>query len=143
MAIVYLGIGSNLGNREENIQKALTLLQKNNIQILKTSSIIETDPVGGPPQGKFLNGVIKISTMLTPTDLLKLLKYIERSLGRYATGLNQPRPIDMDILLYNKIDLQTPELMIPHPRMLERDFVLTPLQEIEPGLVEELLHAHR
>jgi len=145
MAIVYLGIGSNLGNRRENVEAAIALLKEAGLTVLKISTIIETDPVGGPPnQEKFLNGVLKIETHLSPQKLLGRLKYIEQQLGRVKTITNNgPRPIDLDILLYDQLDLQTPQLTIPHPRMLERNFVMRPLKEIEPQLAEELFHAHR
>ena len=143
MAIVYLGVGSNLGNRQENIQKALKLLQEYRIEIVQTSTLIETEPVGGPPQGKFLNGALKAKTDLSPLELLKTLKSIEKTLGRVKTSVNDPRPIDLDILLYDNVELNTAELVIPHPKMLTRDFVLTPLKEIEPTLIKELLHARR
>jgi 2-amino-4-hydroxy-6-hydroxymethyldihydropteridine diphosphokinase len=143
MATVYLGIGSNLGNRKKNIEDAVTSLRKNHISILKRSTIIETDPVGGPPdQGKFLNGVLKAQTELSPNELLNLLKHIEQELGRTKTVLNGPRIIDIDILLYDDLILQTPQLTLPHPRMFARDFVMNPLKEIEPHLHEELCHAH-
>lgn len=142
MATVYLGIGSNLGNRRKNIEDAIFSLRKNRINVLKRSTIIETDPVGGPPnQGKFLNGVLKIRTQLTPEKLLHLLKRIEQELGRTRTVVNGPRIIDLDILLYNHLRLQTSQLTLPHPRMLQRDFVMKPLKEIDPLLTEELCHA--
>ena len=143
MAIVYIGIGSNLGNRKRNIESAIRLLEKSGLDVLKRSTMIETDPVGGPrQQGKFLNGVLKIETKLTPDALLIRLKQIEHELGRIKTIRNGPRTIDLDILLYNHLDLQKPHLTIPHPRMLERDFVMRPLKEIEPQLVKELFHAY-
>ena len=142
MATVYLGIGSNLGNRKKNIEDAVTSLKKNHINVLKRSTVIETDPVGGPPdQEKFLNGVLKVQTPLTPQKLLNLLKQIEQELGRAKTVLNGPRIIDLDILLYDHLKLQTPQLTLPHPRMFKRDFVMKPLKEIEPHLTEELYHA--
>ncbi len=133
MAIVYIGIGSNLGNRQENINTALSLVEKSGIRINKISSVIETEPVGGPAQGKFLNAAIEIETALPPHELLNQLKSIEKSLGRKKTVLNGPRTIDLDILLYDNIKINTSELIIPHPRMLERDFVLRPLKEINKG----------
>ncbi len=143
MATVYIGIGSNLGNRKKNIEDAIVSLRKNRIRVLKRSTIIETDPVGGPPnQGKFLNGVLKIQTQLAPQKLLHLLKQIERELGRKKTILNGPRSIDLDILLYDHLKLQTPQLTLPHPRMFKRHFVMNPLKEIEPLLTEELSHAY-
>ena len=143
MAIVYLGIGSNMGNRLHNIKEAIRLLQQNSIKLLKQSTIIETDPVGGPPQDKYLNGVLKIETTLEASELLKTLKNIESTLGRIKTVKDGPRPIDIDILIYDNLKLSTPELIIPHPEMLKRDFVLIPLKEIEPKLVAELTHADR
>ena len=142
MAIVYLGIGSNLGDRRKNIANAIFSLRKNHVRILKRSTLIETDPVGGPcTQGKFLNGVLKVQTQLPPEELLALLKRIEQDLGRAKTVPNGPRVIDLDILLYDDIKLQTPQLTIPHPRMLNRSFVMNPLKEIEPGLTEGLSYA--
>ena len=141
MAIVYLGLGSNLGNRENNIRLALEQLKQYQITVQKISSIIETEPVGGLRQDKFLNAVCEAQTPLTPFDLIKTLKSIETNLGRTPTVRNGPRPIDIDILLYRNVMINTPELAIPHPRMLERDFVMIPLQEIAPDLVKELVHA--
>lgn len=138
MAIVYLGIGSNMGNREKNIRDALALLSTLNITILKRSTIMESDPVGGPPQQKYLNAVIKAKTSLSPQDLLINLKSIEHQMGRIKTIKNGPRPIDIDILLYDNVHIQTSTLTIPHPRMLERDFVLRPLKEIEPDIIKLL-----
>ena len=99
MTIVYLGIGSNLGDRENNIRRALALLEKNEIQVLKCSSIIETEPIGGPPQRKFLNAALQVKTEMNPFELLKILKTIETSLGRAKSEPNSPRPVDIDILL--------------------------------------------
>ncbi len=138
MAIVYLGIGSNLGNRALNIKKALSRLEDNKISVTKLSTVIETDPVGGPAQGKYLNAVLEAKTNLSPDPLRQLLKAIERELGRKRTVRNGPRTIDLDILLYNRETIKTDDLKIPHPRMLERDFVMTPLAEIAPELVREL-----
>ncbi|MBN1870534.1 MAG: 2-amino-4-hydroxy-6-hydroxymethyldihydropteridine diphosphokinase [Candidatus Omnitrophica bacterium] len=142
MPIVYLGIGSNLGDRQKNINDAITSLKKNHIRILKCSTIIETEPVGSPSgQGKFLNGVLKIRTWLSPHELLYLLKRLERRLGRTKTAPNGPRIIDLDILLYDHLKLQTPQLTLPHPLMFQRDFVMRPLNEIEPQLTKESCHA--
>ncbi|MFC1510506.1 2-amino-4-hydroxy-6-hydroxymethyldihydropteridine diphosphokinase [Candidatus Omnitrophota bacterium] len=138
MSVAYIGVGSNLGNREEHINKALDLLDQEPLQILKRSKLIETNPVGGPPQGKFLNGVIKIKTKLSPKDLLTLCHSIEEKCGRIRTIKHGPRPIDLDILLYDSIICNSKQLTIPHPRMLDRDFVMIPLCEIEPSLVKEL-----
>ena len=113
---------------------ALALLAENDIHISKSSTVIETDPVGGPSQNKFLNTVIQIQTDLTPHALLSLCQSIERKLKRVKTIINGPRTMDVDILLYDDIRLHTPQLTIPHPRMFERDFVLPPLKEIAPEL---------
>jgi 2-amino-4-hydroxy-6-hydroxymethyldihydropteridine diphosphokinase len=141
MAIAFLGLGSNLGHREQNILNAIKQIEENGIQIILRSTLIETDPQGGPPQDKYLNGVIKIQTYLSPQDLLTLLKVTEKELGRIETVRNGPRTIDLDILLYDNLKLETPELSIPHPRMFARDFVMKPLAEIAPELVKELSHA--
>ncbi len=138
MSVAYLGIGSNLGNREEIIKSALHFLKLEPIQILKKSTLIETDPVGGPPQGKYLNGVIKIETSLDVTQLLNLCLSIEKKSGRIRSIKNGPRPLDLDILLFDNLEIDTKKLTIPHPRMLERDFVMNPLAEIEPALAKEL-----
>ena len=142
MAIIYLGIGSNLGNRQTNIKNALALLAKNDISIIKNSTIIETEPVGEVKQKNFLNTVVKAETILSPFDLLSLLNNIEKQLGRVRSFLNGPRTIDIDILLYDNIIVDTPQLTIPHPRMYQRDFVMLPLKEIEPNFAKEILHAN-
>ncbi|NTV29978.1 MAG: 2-amino-4-hydroxy-6-hydroxymethyldihydropteridine diphosphokinase [Candidatus Omnitrophica bacterium] len=131
MAIAYLGLGSNLGNREQNIRDALQRLSGSGVEILKLSSIIETDPVGGPPQGLFLNAVVKVKTALFPLELLRICQSVEVGLGRVRTVINGPRTVDIDILKYDDLELSTPELTIPHPRMWERDFVTRPLREVE------------
>lgn len=134
---VYLGLGSNLGDRRANIQNAIESL-KNHVHIEKVSTIIETDPVGGPAQGKFLNAVIKGTTDLSAEELLDTVKTIETTLGRVKTVKDGPRTIDIDILLYNQLNIKTEKLTVPHPRMLERDFVMTPLNEIAPEVVSKL-----
>ena len=143
MSIAYIGLGSNLGDRAGNIGQAIGLLQKNGIKVLKTSAVIETAPVGGPPQNKFLNAVVKVETRLSPVELLDHCQAIEQKLGRVRTVANGPRTIDLDILLYDHLAMDTPQLKIPHPRMFERAFVLEPLKEIEPDLLEESLNARR
>ena len=134
MATVYLGLGSNLGDREKNIQDAVSLL-KDFITVEKFSTIIETEPVGFLEQGKFLNAVLKGTTQLSAFDLLAETKSIENKLGRVRTLRNGPRTIDIDILLYDYEKISTPQLTIPHPQMWERDFVMGPLKEIEPDIV--------
>ncbi len=136
MPIVYLGLGSNLGDRCKNIHEAVTLLNERGVRKVRLSTIIETNPVGGPPQGLFLNAVLKAETALNPHELLVVLQKVEGDLGRIRAVKNGPRTIDIDILLYEGIHLNTPHLVIPHPRMRVRDFVMIPLLEIEPdGLI--------
>jgi 2-amino-4-hydroxy-6-hydroxymethyldihydropteridine diphosphokinase len=141
MAVAYLGIGSNVGDREAHIQKAAALLRENeNVQVLAVSSLIETEPVGGVPQGKFLNGALKIKTDLMPNDLLAALKNIERRCGRAKTETNGPRTLDLDILFYDDVVIVDGKtLSIPHPRLHERAFVLIPLAEIAPEAVHPRL----
>jgi len=142
LPIAYIGLGSNLGDRARYIRSAVVLLEQRGVSVLKQSTIIETDPVGGPSQNKFLNVVIKVSTELSPLELFSLCQSIEKELGRVRDVVNGPRTVDLDILWYDNLTIDTPQLKIPHPRMFERVFVLDPLREIEPGLVEELLDAH-
>jgi 2-amino-4-hydroxy-6-hydroxymethyldihydropteridine diphosphokinase len=130
--IVYLGLGSNVGDREGNIRGAVDQLNARGVHVLKISTIIETNPVGGPPQGLFLNAALRAETDLQPLDLLRVCLAAEAGLGRVRTVRNGPRTIDIDILLYDNLSLVTPELTIPHPRMQERDFVMRPLREIMP-----------
>jgi 2-amino-4-hydroxy-6-hydroxymethyldihydropteridine diphosphokinase len=134
MAIVYLGLGSNLGGRKQNLVQALELLSKRAV-IEKVSSIYETEPVGYKEQPLFLNAVCRISTELKPGRLLLLAKKIEAKLGRTSGFPNAPRPIDIDILLYGDEVLSSKELTVPHPRLAERAFVLVPLAEIAPNMV--------
>ncbi len=131
MVFCYLGAGSNLGNRRANIKKALDYLRKTKgIKIEKSSRIYETQAQGGPAQGKFLNAAIKIKTSATPHLLLKTLKRIEKDLGRKKNVRFGPRKIDLDILLYGNKIIKRKGLVIPHPRMFTREFVLRPLREI-------------
>ena len=139
MAIVYLALGSNLEDRKALILKALLSLKEQGIIILKTSSIIETDPIGGPfDQPKYLNAVVKAKTSFSPEELLIVTSQIEKKMGRVRKVFNGPRLIDIDILLYDDVKLISHRLVIPHPRMMERDFVLKPLKEIEPNLCASL-----
>ena len=141
MANVYLGVGSNLGDREANIQRGIALLKENNdIEVIAVSGLLETDPEGGPPQGKFLNGALQIKTDLLPLDLLTQLKMVERRLGRAKAEPHAPRPLDLDILFYDDVVIvDGKHLTVPHPRLAERFFVLKPLSEIAPDLVHPRL----
>lgn len=130
MSVVYLSLGSNLGNKEENIKKAMELLGENKVIIEKTSSFYETEPVSYKKQDNFYNLVIKGETTLSPENLLKAIKKIERALGRKKTKKWGPREIDIDILLYDDCKINIPNLKIPHPQMEKRRFVLEPLREI-------------
>jgi 2-amino-4-hydroxy-6-hydroxymethyldihydropteridine diphosphokinase len=132
MVICYLGVGSNLGDRKNNIKAAIKKINLlKNTKVIKQSSFIQTNPIGGPiGQPKFFNAVFKIKTSLLPVNLLKALKNIEKQLGRVKTVKNGPREIDLDILLYGDKVVNQKGLIIPHPRMFERDFVLMPLAEV-------------
>lgn len=131
--IVYLGLGSNMGDRQVNLKKALELLSQR-LQIGERSSVYDTDPVGVDNHPRYLNMACQAFTTLAPQGLLMIVKGIEQKLGR--TGNSElPRPIDIDILLYGDHVIDTPTLVIPHPRMTERAFVLVPFAEIAPDQV--------
>jgi 2-amino-4-hydroxy-6-hydroxymethyldihydropteridine diphosphokinase len=132
---VYLALGSNIGNRQENLSIALQRLREI-VDIDKISSVYETEPVGYLDQPCFLNMVCHGQTVPSPHELLRKIKAIEEALGRKPSFRNAPRPIDIDILLYDDLCLETEHLTIPHPRMSERAFVLVPLVEIAPTAVE-------
>lgn len=134
--VAYIGVGSNLGDRKGNIEKARKLVNLiKDTSVKKNSSIHETEPVGGPMQGAFLNGVMEIETRLDPLRLLEELKHIEAFLGRKRALRNGPRTIDLDILLYGDKRIKKRNLVIPHPRMHKREFVLRGLREIKRGQV--------
>lgn len=133
---VYIGIGSNMGDRQAYIDKALSMLRETpGIGITAVSSIIETEPYGGVEQDPFLNGVIGISTYLSPHALLDRLHEIENACGRERTVHWGPRTLDLDILLYDDLHINDNELTIPHPDMKNREFVLKPLAEIAPHII--------
>lgn len=143
----YLGLGSNLGDREANIRQAVLLIGERVGLVICQSSLIETEPWGFDSNNRFLNGVILVETALTPRQLLKATQRIERELGKkkaHATkrshdpsllpldsSLYKDRPIDIDILLYDDLTIDEPDLKIPHPLMEQRDFVMIPLKEIQ------------
>jgi 2-amino-4-hydroxy-6-hydroxymethyldihydropteridine diphosphokinase len=132
MAIAYISIGSNLGDREKNCAHAIKLLKENGIVVKKQSSMHETKPWGVKDQPKFINMAIEVETDKKPEELLRVLKEIEKESGRKETIKWGPRVIDLDILFYDALILKTPDLEIPHPLLHEREFVLKPLCEIAP-----------
>ena len=145
---VYLSIGSNIGDRLANLQKAVDLLRKKNYSILKSSGIYETDALGFESSDRFLNAALKIKTLNSPTELLADLKRIDTTLGRTQRKSGEPyqsRTIDLDIIFYNSLEVNTTELSIPHPRFHERIFVLQPLKDIistEERKLTQLVESH-
>jgi 3-oxoacyl-[acyl-carrier protein] reductase len=139
-ATAFIALGSNLGDRRQNLQAAVTALTDAGVTVVKVSSFHETEPVGGPPgQGSYLNAAAEIQTDLAPRGLLDLLLDIERRLGRVRGARYGPRTLDLDVLLFDDMILSEPGLEVPHPRMHERRFVLAPLAEIAPNAVHPLL----
>ncbi|OPL09833.1 MAG: hypothetical protein AVO34_13100 [Firmicutes bacterium ML8_F2] len=134
--IAFIALGTNLGDRLDNLKQALELLQKEpGVKIITVSAIYETAPVGGPDQGPFLNASAILETGLSPTKLLIKMLAIEDKLGRVRKEIWGPRVIDLDLLVYDQIRMNTPLLELPHPRLSERDFVLVPLADIAPALI--------
>ncbi len=136
---VFIAIGSNLSDREKNIKKAKSLMGKNGIKIVKTSSIIETEPYGLKEQPFFLNCVVECETALTPEELLRVLQSIEKELGRIRKVKWGPRTIDLDIIFYGNMVINKIGLVIPHPDMQNRIFVLKPICEIAPYFIHPVL----
>ena len=128
---IYLGLGSNLGDRLGNLHGAVAALQQHDVRMIRSSRVYETDPVGGPPQPDYLNAVIEVETTREPLDLMRVCLEVEESLGRVRAERWGPRIIDIDILTYGDRDVLEPNLAIPHPRMHERAFVLVPLLELD------------
>ena len=135
--IVYLALGSNLGDRSENLKQAVAALTPQ-MDVKAKSHVYETPPWGYEDQPRFLNQVLKTQTYLQPEQLLKHIKRLEVALGRKATFRNGPRLIDIDILMYDELVLNTSILTLPHPHMHERGFVLLPMMDIAPDLVHPL-----
>lgn len=133
---VFLGLGSNLGDRQKFLDKALKLIEERAGRIVKSSSVSETEPWGKLDQPDFLNMVVEIDTDLSPADLLVACQGIEIELGRVRAGRWAPRVIDIDILLYGDRQIDEPMLKIPHPLMWVRDFVMEPLKEIAPEVAK-------
>jgi 2-amino-4-hydroxy-6-hydroxymethyldihydropteridine diphosphokinase len=131
----YVGLGSNLGPREETIRRAVQLLERApGVVVVAVSELRETDPVGLVDQPRFLNGAVALETTLAARELLDLLLDVERELGRVRTERWGPRVIDLDLLLYGDETLDAPGLRVPHPRLHERRFALEPLAELDPEL---------
>ena len=135
----YISLGSNIGDRFHYLQKAVQILTATeDINVNQVSSVYETDPVGYVDQAAFLNMVVELETLLTPHELLKKCNEIETELGRMRNIHWGPRTLDLDILLYNEENMKSEDLIIPHPRMMERGFVLIPLVELNSDLVDPL-----
>jgi 2-amino-4-hydroxy-6-hydroxymethyldihydropteridine diphosphokinase len=130
--IYFLSLGSNLGDKRKNLAQGLGFLAEGGVRILRTSSLYRTQPVEHQDQPWFYNQVVKVSTPLHPHSLLHLIKRIEKRMGREPGQTGGPRPIDIDILLAERWIIQTERLVIPHPRMQKRNFVLVPFKEISP-----------
>jgi 2-amino-4-hydroxy-6-hydroxymethyldihydropteridine diphosphokinase len=136
---VFLGLGSNVGEREKFLNRAVAELKKvRDTTIVWTSSVYETDPVGKTDQPKFLNAAVEIETQLEPRELFAAVKMIEQKLGRTTTEHWGPREIDVDLLLYDGLVFKDEEVTVPHPEMERRKFVLVPLKEIAPDLVHPI-----
>ena len=131
--MVYLGLGTNLGDKQKNLNDAIRMLGNQVGEVEKVSSVIETEPEGFRSDNMFLNAVVKVRTALSPFEILDITQDVGKSLGRKeksSNGIYHDRVIDIDILLYDDINISTPRLVIPHPRMTQREFVMTPLTEI-------------
>lgn len=126
-----------MGNRPRNIAEAIALLNKAKINVTAVSKAIETKPIGGVPQANYLNGALKATTRLSPMQLLQQTKIIEQKMGRIKSLKNGPRPIDLDILLYDNIKIKNKNLRIPHPEIFKRSFVFNPLKEIAPEIFKK------
>lgn len=135
----YLSLGSNMGDRVANIASAVQELRKRGIHVTRQSSLYETEPVEFTDQPWFLNSAIEVDTALPPQELMEAALQIEKAMGRERRVPKGPRPIDIDILLYDNLVIHTPELEVPHPRMAGRLFVLAPLVEIAPNVAHPVL----
>ena len=139
MTTIYLSLGSNIGNRKRNLEKALTELENNKIKKIKISSFYETEPVG-PKQRNFYNIAGKFETNLSPQELLKTVKQIEEHLGRIKTYRWGPRLIDIDILFYGKQIIKSKNLIIPHKEIVNRAFVLILMKEVASNFIHPIYH---
>jgi 2-amino-4-hydroxy-6-hydroxymethyldihydropteridine diphosphokinase len=138
MSVAFIGVGSNVGDRQTFCRRAIDELRASSgIAVEEVSSLYETSPVGGPPQRSFVNLVARISTTGTPQELLALCKEIEQRLGRGDSDIRWgPRVVDLDILLFDQEKVSEPDLEIPHPRLTVRKFALVPLLELDPELTD-------
>ena len=136
---VYLSAGTNLGDREANLQEAIASLNSHGAVVRKVSSIYETEPVGFRSQPWFLNMALELATDLSPLELIDICQEVEQVHGRLRTFANAPRSLDLDILLYDDLVVDTSRLTIPHPRMTQRRFVLVPLAELAPDVLHPIL----
>ena len=134
MAIAYIALGSNLGDKEKNLRRALLMLTQQGVEVVRVSSFLSTEPYGVTDQPQFLNAVACVRTSLAPLALLDVLLATELAMGRVRLRHWGERNIDLDLLLYEDVVLDTPRLRLPHPDMQNRDFVLLPLAEIAPEL---------
>jgi 2-amino-4-hydroxy-6-hydroxymethyldihydropteridine diphosphokinase len=132
VTVTYLGLGANLGDRLACLQRAVDLLKAAGLRVVASSRVWETAPVGGPDQPDYLNAVVRVETELAPMQLLAACQRVERALGRVREVRWGPRTIDLDVLLFGDVTMEDPALTLPHPRMLERAFVLLPLLELDP-----------
>jgi 2-amino-4-hydroxy-6-hydroxymethyldihydropteridine diphosphokinase len=137
--IYFLSLGSNLGSRAKNLAAAVRLLRENGVEVLRASSVYETEPVDHLDQPWFLNQVLQVRSSLDPHALLELVKSIEARMKRVPTVAKGPRTIDIDILFAGDLVVDLPDLMIPHPRLTQRNFVLVPLCEIAPEMPHPVL----
>jgi 2-amino-4-hydroxy-6-hydroxymethyldihydropteridine diphosphokinase len=135
----FIALGSNLGDKRKNIEIAIEKIKEKGIKILKVSSIIETEPYGYKDQDSFLNAVCLVETSLDPFSLLRVLLNIEEEMGRKRTFKWGPRNIDLDIIFYDDLVIESEELIIPHPDAHNRTFVMGPISEIEPDFVHPVL----
>jgi 2-amino-4-hydroxy-6-hydroxymethyldihydropteridine diphosphokinase len=138
--IVYIALGSNLGDRAGMLERAIAAMNSAGISVVRQSSLYVTEPVGAPGQGWFLNAVVEAETLLLPLQLLHALLKIERELGRRRLTPHGPRAIDLDILFYGSSVIRSRDLEVPHPRLTERRFVLIPLAQLAPDFRHPVSH---
>lgn len=131
MSVAYIALGSNLGDRKENLDRALDELKKAGIKVAAVSKYLESEPYGVTDQPKFINGVARVETNLPPEELLETMLNIENKMGRVRLRHWGERNIDLDLLLYDDVKMQTAKLILPHPDMQNRDFVMKPLSEVK------------